>query len=243
MDFLNRTAVITGASKGLGREIALRLSKKKANVILIARNEKLLQQLQKEIETLTGRTPMIIPCDVSHEQEVQEMAGIIQGSYQQVDVLINNAGIGIHKRVEHLGNEEMRKQFEVNVFGPFYCIKAFLPLLQKSKLRYILNIGSLTGTVPYADNSIYAATKRAFAGFTEGVRLELKRKNIDVGILLPGLMNTTFQSDRETQLPSFMVLDPKIIAKIVERMIIKRKKCMYAYRWVLLPMKMRQILS
>jgi short-subunit dehydrogenase len=114
--------------------------------------------------------------------------------------LLNNAGIGIHKTSEGMSNEEMRKQFEVNFYGPFYCVKALLPLLKLSDSPYILNIGSLAGEISFADNSIYAATKSALSCFSDGLRDEMKRFNIKVGLFLPGLMSTSFQNDREHNL-------------------------------------------
>jgi short-subunit dehydrogenase len=105
----NKIIVITGASKGLGKETALRLCRQNTNLVLIARTENLLKQTQKEIENLTGRRPLIIPCNVSSESDVERMLGIIRNDVHHIDVLINNAGIGIHKVSESLTNEEMRK--------------------------------------------------------------------------------------------------------------------------------------
>lgn len=196
MNLSNKTIVITGASKGLGRETALSLCRLNPDLVLIARTESLLKQTQKEIENLTGKKPLIISCDISNETDVNHMAGVINDSFKHVDVLINNAGIGIHKLSEKMSNDEMRKQFEVNFYGPFYCIKALLPLLKRSGAAYILNIDSLVSGISFADNSVYAATKSALAGFSEGLRHEMKKLNIRVGLFLPGLMNTTFQYDR-----------------------------------------------
>ncbi len=139
----NKVIVITGASKGLGRETAIRLSKKYSDIILVARSKKLLEEVQKEIENLTGKIPLIITCDVSKESEVNQMAVIIQEKFKQVDVLINNAGIGIPKILENMSGMEMRKQFEVNFYGVFYCIKALLPFIRQSNSGYILNICSI----------------------------------------------------------------------------------------------------
>ena len=169
----NKIIVITGASKGLGKEAALRLCRQNTSLVLAARTESLLKQTQKEIEGLTGRSPLIIPCDVSNESDVERMSGIIKNNFHHVDVLINNAGIGIHKVSEGMSNEEMRKQFEVNFYGPFYCVKALLPMLKLSDSPYILNIGSLVGEISFADNSIYAATKSALSCFSDGLRSEM----------------------------------------------------------------------
>jgi short-subunit dehydrogenase len=243
MEAADKTIVITGASKGLGREIAIRLGQKYANIVLVARSKNLLEQLQKEILEQSGKTPLVIACDIADENDVQRMATIVREKFESVDVLINNAGIGIHKIAEQMTNEEMRKQFAVNVFGAFYCIKAMLPLLKLSKSGYILNVSSLASRVSFADNSVYAATKFALSGFSEGLHYEMKKNDIKVGLFLPGVMDTAFQQDREEgthKVPSFLILDPKKAAGVVEKMIGKRKKRVYLYRWMLWLMKIKQ---
>jgi short-subunit dehydrogenase len=246
MELANQTIVITGASKGLGREISLCLSQKYTNIILVARSKDRLEQLQKEIAVQTGRSPQVIACDVSDENDVQRMAAVVHEKFKCVDVLINNAGIGIHKLAEQMTNEEMQKQFAVNVYGPFYCIKALLPLLKLSQTGYVLNVGSLVSKVSFADNSVYAATKFALSGFSEGLRYEMKKHNIQVGLFMPGVMSTAFQQDREEgthKVPSFLIIDPKKAAGVIEKMIGKRKKKVYLYRWMLWLMQIKQLFA
>jgi uncharacterized protein len=226
MKLSNKTIVITGASKGLGREIALQLCRQNPNLVLVARTKSLLEQVQKEIEHLSGKEPLIIPCDISSEADIKHMADLITGRFKHIDALINNAAIGIHKNSSEMSGEEMRKQFEVNFFGQFYCVKAMLPLLKLSGSAYILNINSLVSKIAFADNSVYAATKSALARFSEGLHQELKGFNITVGSFFPGLMKTSFQDDRKdgNKFPPFMVVDPRKAAKKIEKMIIRRKK-------------------
>lgn len=245
MDLSNKTIVITGASKGLGRELAFHLSRKNANLILIARTKYLLENIQTEIKKITGRIPMIIACDISKENDVEQMTGIINEKYKTVDILINNAGIGVHKNLENIKSDDMRRQFEINFYGVFYCTKALLPLIKNSNAGYILNIGSLVSKIPFADNSIYAATKSAISGFSEGFRYEVKRRNIKVGLFLPGIMNTTFQEDREDgayKAPAFLTINTQKVAVLIEKIIYKRKKKVVMYRWMLIFMKIKQLL-
>ncbi len=241
----NKVIVITGASKGLGKETALRLCRRNTSLILAARTESLLKRTQKEIEGLTGRTPLIIPCDVSSQSDVERMAEIIKNNFQHIDVLINNAGIGIHKISQDISNEEMRRQFEVNFYGPFYCVKALLPMLKLSDSPYIVNIGSLVGEISFADNSVYAATKSALSRFSDGLCNEMKGLNIKVGLFLPGIMSTTFQNDRERniRIPAFMILNPEKVAAKLERVICRRRKKVYMYKWMLFLMKLKKLLG
>jgi uncharacterized protein len=246
MEALDKTIVITGASKGLGREIAVRLSQKYANIVLVARSKDLLEQLRKEITERSGRAPLVIACDIADEDEVRRMAATVQEKFKCVDVLVNNAGIGIHKLAEQMTNEEMRKQFAVNVYGPFYCIKALLPLLKIGQSGYILNVGSLVSKISFADNSVYAATKFALSGFSEGLRHEMKKFNIKVGLFLPGVMDTTFQEDRGEnahKVPAMMIIDPKKAAGVIDKMIGKRKNKVYMYRWMLWLMKIKRLFA
>ena len=242
MDIENKTIVITGASKGLGREMAIHLSQKNAHVILVARTETLLQQVKEEIEKLTGNAPFVIRCDVSSESDVSRMAAMIKEKFHHIDVLINNAGFATYRVSENISNQEMRRHFEVNFFGAYYCIKALLPLLKQSESGYVLNIGSLFSQVALAENSVYAATKFALAGFSEGLRRELKPFGIEVGLFLPGPMKTSFRENKgENTLksPRSMTLEPKKVAATLEKMIRQQKKKVILPSWMMLALKVR----
>jgi len=242
MDIENKTIMITGASKGLGREMAIRFSQKNADVILVARTETLLHQVQEEIEKLTGNAPFIIRCDISSESDVSRMTAVIQEKFQHIDVLINNAGFATYRMSENISNQEMRRHFEVNFFGAYYCIKALLPLIKQSESGYILNIGSLFSQIALAENSVYAATKFSLAGFSEGLRRELKPFRIGVGLFLPGPMNTSFQENREENAlksPKSMTLNPKKVAVTLEKMIRQQKKKVILPAWMMLALRTR----
>ena len=246
MRLSNRVVVVTGASKGLGREIAFRLNRMDADVILVARSRDLLEQAGRNMKKDRGRTPTIITCDVSKEDDVAGMADAIRSRWDHVDALVNNAGVGIYRTVEEMTGTEMAKQFEVNMYGPFYCIKALLPLLKKSDSGYILNIGSLFGKTALADNSIYAATKFALSGFSEGLRREMKRHRIRVGLFLPGPMDTSFRDNRGDSAlkpPKLITLNPARVAETVEKMIVQRRDEVYLHRWMLWGMKMKQLFA
>ena len=240
MELSNKVIVITGASKGLGKAIALHLSRVTPHLILIARSMPLLQQVQEEITHTTGHSPLIIQCDITSESDVQNMAALVEEKYEQIDVLINNAGMGIYRASEDLPNQEMRRHFEVNFFGAYYSIKALLPLLKQSEAGYILNVGSLFSRVSLDENSVYAATKFALAGFTEGLRSELKSSGIGVGLFMPGPMDTSFQDGRdEGAVKSPVTLDTGRVAAVIQTMIRKRKKAVIMPRWMLIALKLK----
>jgi short-subunit dehydrogenase len=242
MGIENKIVVITGASKGLGRETAIHFGQRKAQVILVSRTEMLLCQVRDEIERQTGNAPLVIRCDISSETDVSHMAAMIKERFQHIDVLINNAGFGTYRVSENISNQEMRRHFEVNFFGAYYCVKALLPLLKHSEAGYVLNIGSLFSQVALAENSVYAATKFALAGFSEGLRRELKPLGIGIGLFLPGPMQTSFQETREEgtwKSSDRMALDPKQAASVLEKMIHQRKKQVILPWWLMLALRVR----
>jgi short-subunit dehydrogenase len=244
MKLSDKTIVITGASKGLGREIAICLAQHASNLILVARTESLLREVREEIKNQTGKSPLIIPCDISSESDVSRMASVIQENCRRIDVLVNNAGLGIFRPSEHLSNQEMRQHFEVNFFGMYYCIKALLPLIRASESGYVLNIGSLFSRISLAENSVYAATKFALAGFTEGLRRELKPCGIGVGLLLPGPMATSFRQDRSraaTRSP--LVLNPQQVARAVESMLCRKQSTVTLPVWMLVALRLKALFT
>jgi short-subunit dehydrogenase len=246
MDLHNKNILITGASRGLGKELAKRLGMSEPNLVLVARNIEGLELLQKEIKERTGIAPFIIKCNISNESEVSHLVELVQQRFRHIDVVVNNAGIGIHKESETLQNDEMRMMFEVNFFGAFYLINSLLPLLKKSNAGYILNVGSLVSQVAFAGNSIYAATKSALTRYTEGLNQELKKYNIRVGIIHPGYIDTSFhQSNSEycEKPPSFFVLNPAKVAITCEKMILKQQRVKYLSSCSLWLMKLKQLTS
>jgi short-subunit dehydrogenase len=116
------------------------------------------------------------------------------------------------------------------------------PIIKKSDSGYILNIGSLFSQIALAENSVYAATKFALAGFTDGLRRELKPSGVDVGLILLGAMSTPFQNDREegnVKVPDFAILDPKKVAIVLEKMIRKHKKKVVLPGWMMTLLKIK----
>ncbi len=246
MELENRVIIITGASRGLGKETALHLSRLGAHVVLVARSEGQLKDVQGEINAITGDSPLAVRCDISSEEDVACMAARVNERYGQVDVLVNNAGFATYRMSENISNQEMQRHFEVNFFGAYYCIKALLPLIKQSGSGYILNIGSLFSQVALAENSVYAATKFALAGFTEGLRREMKPFDIRVGLFLPGPMDTSFQDNREEsalKAPSFVSIDPQKAAVALEKMIRGNKKTVILPRWMMMLLKIRYLLG
>jgi short-subunit dehydrogenase len=243
MNIKDRVALITGGSSGIGKATALHLSRLGAKVILLARCEGRLKQAQEEIRKTTKTSPLIIQCDIAVEQDVSRMADIVSKNFDHLNVLINCAGIGRYRVSELMSNQEMRRHFEVNFYGAYYCIKALLPLMKSKDSAYILNIGSLFGkVVPFADVSVYAASKFALRGFSDGLRKELKSYGIGVGHLMPGAVNTAFQDKKdagERRAPAFLTLEADDVARVIEEMIRSGKGNVTLPKWTPLVFRMR----
>ena len=241
MTLQDTTIVITGASKGLGRALALHCGQSAANLVLVARSWDLLEDVRAEIEALAGKTPMIMACDITSEEDVQQMAERIAEQHPVVDVLINNAGFGHYRVSEVMTNPEMRRHFEVNFFGAYYCIKALLPMMKRSASGYILNVGSFFSQMALAETGVYAATKFALAGFSQGLRRELKPLGIKVGLFLPGPIRTSFHMGQEGRMmasPALM-LDPRRVAMKMVKMIRQRRRRMVFPYWMMAALKLR----
>lgn len=246
MSVENKVVVITGGSSGLGRQTAMLLSRKKAMVILVARTTADLEDTGHRIAAMTGVMPLTIACDISSESEVDRMAGIIEATNSHIDVLVNNAGFASYTASESLSNREMRRHFEVNFFGAYYCIKALLPLIKNSRSGYILNIGSAFSLTSLAENSVYAATKFALRGFTIGLRQELRVQGIGVGLFLPGPMDTPFQALRKKnalRAPSFLCMKTSVAAGQIAQMISHRKKECTSPWWIPTLLRLKRLSS
>jgi 3-oxoacyl-[acyl-carrier protein] reductase len=186
--------IVTGASRGIGYEIALDLLKQGHHVIAVARNGKGLEKLQNAARTSgADSTLMILAVDLTSEKDIQELVFIAKSINRHVDVLINNAGTIVNKPFENITAEELREVYEVNVFAPFRLTQALLPMMGEKALSHILNISSMggfQGSAKFPGLSAYSSSKAALAGLSELLAEELKDKNIRVNCLALGAAQT-----------------------------------------------------
>ncbi len=192
----NRVALVTGASSGIGRGIALRFGSRGMRVGLAARRDRRLKQVASQIEASGGKA-LAFPGDVRDSEFAQRAVDTVVDAWGRIDILVNNAGIGHYAPVEKLSDESVREQFEVNVFGPFYFTRAVVPHLKKQKSGQIVNIGSVAGLVGVARGTAYVATKWALRGMNECWREELYPDGIKVAYVAPGYVITEFGGRKE----------------------------------------------
>ena len=180
-----RVAVITGASKGLGKAMALALGGAGAKLALISRNREELQTVADEARAL-GIEAEVFPGDVTDEAQVARVEREVVARFGKVHILVNNAGINIRKPVTDFTLEEWRAVLDTNLTGAFLMTRAFVPHMKGGGYGRILNLTSIMSHVALAGRSAYAASKTGLLGFTKALALELVGEKITVNGISPG---------------------------------------------------------
>jgi NADP-dependent 3-hydroxy acid dehydrogenase YdfG len=184
-----QVVVITGASSGIGRETALRMSREGAKVVVAARKEEALDDLVEEISRAGGEATSI-PTDVSVWDDVQALASLAGEKYGRIDTWVNNAGVLLVGEFEHTDLDEARRLFNVNFWGEVHGVKAVLPIMREQGYGTIINITSVTARRAFPLMSYYSASKWALNGFFEGLRAEIKDPNIHICTIMPATIDT-----------------------------------------------------
>jgi len=180
-----RVAVVTGSSKGLGKQIAIALAEAGATVALVARSADLLKSVQAEMVRLGGKALAFV-ADVRSEADVARVAGEIRREAGVPDVLVNNAGINLRKPLHEFTFEEWRGVMSTNLDGPFLCTRAFVPGMIEKKFGRIINMASTMAHVSLPYRSAYSASKFGVLGMTKALALELAPYNITANAISPG---------------------------------------------------------
>ena len=182
----DKVAVVTGAGRGIGREIALTLAREGADVALAARNEEALDETHALVEAL-GRNAFVSVTDVSDAAGVEASARRILEHFGHVDLLVNNSGVGgPSAALWETDPADWESTFAVNVTGTFLCCRAFLPSMIKRRSGSVVIIGSMTGKRPLWGRSPYAASKTALMGLTRTLAMETGPYGVRVNLISPG---------------------------------------------------------
>lgn len=187
----SKTAIITGASSGIGMAATRKLAHEGANVVIAARNREVMQTLADEISA-TGRKALIVPTDVREPDQCTNLIQQTVAEFGTVDILINNAGLGYSNLVGDLVDDEVRTMIETNLLGVMWCCNAVIPIMQQQKWGRIVNVGSVAGRIALPTSSVYCATKFGLDGFSQALRAEVRRQGIGVSLLNPGYVRTDF---------------------------------------------------
>ena len=222
--FKDKNVLITGGSSGIGLAVAKEFGKYGANLFLIARNQKKLENAKKEIINSIPQTSSvnIFPIDVSIQKEVENAVQAIIDNHGGIDILINNAGISFCGRVEDQSSEEHEKLLKINYLGTLYTLKAVYPHLKKKPGSHIGFVSSVAGYLGVFGFSAYAASKFAMTGLAESIRNEAKDYGIGVTMIYPPDTDTPmYHQDIESKLPECIALSEN--AKLVEPEVVAQK--------------------
>jgi NAD(P)-dependent dehydrogenase (short-subunit alcohol dehydrogenase family) len=182
----DRVAVVTGAGRGIGREIALALSAEGADIVLAARSVDLMEEVAESIRS-AGSEALVVPTDLRDPEAVARLAAATMERFGRVDMLVNNSGVGGPSApLWQVDLEDWREALDVNVTGAFLCCRAFLPGMIERGAGNIVNIGSITGKRPLHNRSPYATSKMALVGLTRTLAAETGPLGIRVNLISPG---------------------------------------------------------
>lgn len=218
----NKTALITGASSGIGMATARVFAKNGIKLILCGRREERLEALEKELSKITEVTTLKF--DVRNKKDVFSQIQSLPKEFSKIDILINNAG-NAHglSSIEDGDTDDWDAMMDINVKGLLYVTKAVLPVMLKNKQGQIINIGSTAGKEVYPNGNVYCASKHAVDALNQGMRMDLNGKGIRVGAINPGLVETEFSkvrfkgdNDRADKVyQGYTPLKPEDIANII----------------------------
>jgi len=189
LNFQDRSVLITGASSGIGEDIAQALGRLGAQIGLIARRKTKLQELADKIAAQGGRA-LPLACDVTRRSEVDEIVRRASNAFGKIDILINSAGVLIPALTEDARIEDLEAMMRTNFYGLVHMIQAVLPLMREAGSGQIVNIASLAGRRGFSPIGGYSATKFAVVGFTEALRTELVGSGITASLVMPGVVDT-----------------------------------------------------
>jgi len=190
-EFREKTVIITGASSGIGRALALRLADEGAWLALAARNAQRLDALAVECEQRGGRATAM-PTDVSDEDQCRRLIERTKDTYGRIDAVVNNAGMSVVAKLEDLPDLDLFRQvMDVNLYGAVFCCYYALPFLKETRGR-IINVASLGGLMAIPYNSSYAASKFGLMGFSDALRMELRGPGVSVTVICPYWVVTEF---------------------------------------------------
>jgi len=189
MDYRERVAIVTGASSGIGRQLALDFAARGARLVIAARRAELLAETARACEAV-GVAVEAVAGDLGERAVVESLAERALARFGRIDVVVNNAGIPKHKQIYHVTADEVDYVMRVNFLAPAYLTLAALPAMLRRGEGWIVNVSSAAGKLPPPREAVYAASKYALNGFTEGLWLDLAGSNVHAAVVVVGPIDT-----------------------------------------------------
>jgi short-subunit dehydrogenase len=196
MNIKDKTAIVTGASSGIGLSTAQLLSKMGAKVALVSRSKEKLEKLSKEMPN-----SIAVAADMSKVFEVKRMVKEVSGQFGKIDLLVNNAGIGYDALTEKMDLDTYHYVFDLDLVGPIAAMQQVIPLMRAGGGGTIVNVSSAVALMTLPNNAPYASIKRALATLSLTAREELKKDNITVSVVYPYITLTNFERNTIREVP------------------------------------------
>jgi len=209
-----QVAIVTGASRGIGRAIACALAGEQAAVALVGRDIAALGRTGDAVAA-AGGTAMVAPADMTDEGALCDMVQSVVARFGRIDVMVNNAGITHSATLQETATEDWDRCMAVNARGPFILCRQVLPVLKRAPRGRIINISSVVGVKGYAMQSAYTASKHALRGLSIALAEELRGSNVRVHVLCPGGVDTEMVSRVRPDISKDALIDPREIADLV----------------------------
>ena len=225
----NKTVLVTGASSGIGRGLALEIAARGGRLALLARRDDLLREVVDEINAQNG-TAIAVAADVRDSKAMRAAADRVRAELGPIDVLIANAGIGTTKAAAQLDPEQVAQVIDINVIGAVNSVAAVLPEMVERDSGQLVAISSLASYRGVPKSAAYCASKAALSSFFESVRIDLRNTGVIVTIIYPGFIKTPLTAGRKAKMPYLMEVD-YAVKKIVTA--IEKGKKSYAFPWQL----------
>jgi short-subunit dehydrogenase len=230
VNWSNKVVLITGASSGIGRSLAVELGKRGASVGLLARRADSLREVAREVEAAGGRA-LVLPADVKDAASVRAAAGELREKFGAVDVLVANAGVGVLTDDPARLGEQVAETIEINLIGAANSAGAVLPEMIARGAGHLVAISSLASYRGLPKSGAYCASKAALNALFESLRLDLKNTGVAVTIIKPGFIKTPMtMSGRKAEMPYLLELDDAT-RKILRA--IEARRTAYAFPWQL----------
>jgi len=215
---VEKVAIVTGASRGIGRAISIALAKEAATVVLAARSIGKLQETAQQVTEAGGKAE-IVTTNLAEEESIKNLVKITDEKFSRLNILVNNAGVTHSSKLQETKTEDWDRCFRVNARGPFILCREALPLLKKAEAAYIVNIASVVGVKGYPLQSAYTASKHALRGMTISLAEELSKEpdssNIRVHLLCPGGVDTELVQKVRPDIEKEDLMQPEEIAELV----------------------------